>query len=671
MCLKSAFFYAIIGEESSKMIITAEVDMSYNISIPIMNANVMRQGSAEILRSLREMDAQRVFLALDCYVTDPEEQRASLEELRDNCTFFHNEGFEVGAWIWAFMFKGDAPFTPMTLVHREPVTQSNHACPFDPDFLKFSGEYIQRIAECGVDLIMFDDDLRFGFLKNGLCGCICEHHRRRICEILGEELSAEELAVRILTGGRNPARDAWIQANGESLERFAAHARSCVDRVDAHIRLGACCCMTNWDIDGTDAMRLAKILAGNTKPFARLIGAPYWAVRQNWGNILQDVVELERMESSYMEREGIELMAEGDAYPRPRITCPASYLEGFDTAIRASGATDGILKYGIDYTSTAIYERGYVEYHKRNRPRYRQIDDFFDGRTACGIRVYEPMKKAADAEMEDIDQAPRQLQYLFFSNAARLLAAQAIPTTYEGRGVCGIAFGEAVRSLDAEARRGGMIIDGSGALILHRMGIDVGIREVGKQCSSVVERFANSNEWIATHGATVYAHRFSEKIRVLSVAAQSGGSALMGANEGMEDTPLLYTYENAEGERYLVLNYNGRIASKDASDLYFRGHYMRGRMIADSIEWLSRGRRLPSYCYGNPYLYSIAKENEAGLAVGLWNFHADPVWNGVVELGEEYRDVRFTEGTTGVLRGDRLCIDEIPAHGFCAFVLEK
>ena len=63
-------------------------------------------------------------------------------------------------------------------------------------------------------------------------------------------------------------------------------------------------------------------------------------------------------------------MAEGDVYPRPRINCPASYLEGFDTAIRASGCTDGILKYGLDYTANADYETGYARFHERNTPLY-------------------------------------------------------------------------------------------------------------------------------------------------------------------------------------------------------------------------------------------------------------------------------------------------------------
>ena len=51
------------------------------------------------------------------------------------------------------------------------------------------------------------------------------------------------------------------------------------------------------------------------------------------------------MESAWTKNGEIEIMAEGDVYPRPRTLCPASCLEGFDTAIRASGCTDGVLKY--------------------------------------------------------------------------------------------------------------------------------------------------------------------------------------------------------------------------------------------------------------------------------------------------------------------------------------
>ena len=435
--------------------------MSYKISVPIISDNVWRQGKELLLEQLRELDAERVFLAVGCYMLDGEERAKMLAALKENCEYFHAQGLEVGAWLWSFMFEQEPPFTHMRLVKEHEEDCRMDACPLDEGFLAFSGEYLQDLARCDVDLIMFDDDLRYSFRQSSGMACICELHRKRICERLGEEISREELAKRILEKPNNPYRDAWLAENGYAFENFAKSCRKYVDEVNPSVRVGYCACMGAWDIDGTDAMTLSKLFAGNTRPFIRLIGAPYWADRFNWGNALQDVVEVERMESSWMKRDEIEIMAEGDVYPRPRVTCPAAYLEGFDTAIRAAGCTDGILKYGIDYTSSTRYEKGYIEYHKHNRPLYAEIHEAFDGKDACGIRIYESPKKVARVDSSKEALPDKTLQNLFFSNAARMLDSVGISATYEGSGVCGMVFGDSVRDLTHEQRAGGLIIDGS------------------------------------------------------------------------------------------------------------------------------------------------------------------------------------------------------------------
>ena len=110
---------------------------------------------------------------------------------------------------------------------------------------------------------------------------------------------------------------------------------------------------------------ISKALAGDTKPIIRLIGAPYWAVDKFLGNMLQDVVELERMESSWTSAEDIEIIAEGDTYPRPRYIVPSSLLEMYDMAMRIDGSHTGILKYMVDYNSTAEFETSYLTRHSR------------------------------------------------------------------------------------------------------------------------------------------------------------------------------------------------------------------------------------------------------------------------------------------------------------------
>ena len=647
--------------------------MSYKISVPIINGSVARMGREALAETLKELDAERVMLALDCYEKDPEKRKEIMETLKENTKYFHGEGFEVGAWIWTFMFNGDSGYTPISMVSEEQTDFNNFACPLDEDFKRFSGEYIADVARCGVDMIMFDDDYRYGFHSGGNMGCICELHRKRICDDIGENITRAELARQILSGGKSKYRDAWIKENGYSLESFAKNVREYVDKVDPKIRVGLCACLSSWDIDGTDIYTLSKLLAGDTRPFARLSGAPYWASGEPtaWGNHLQDVVELERMERAWIGDVDIELMAEGDGYPRPRTKCPASYLEGFDTAVRASGNIGGILKYAIDYTSSPKYERGYVEFHKRNRELYDIIDSSFSGKEPCGIRVYEKPNKAGAMDVTDKKDPRRSIQFSFFSAAARLLGAQAIPTTYEGRGVCGIAFGENVKYLDDEARRGGLIIDGSGAKILHTMGIDVGIEELGSSVNTVAEYFRAYDDIAATYKTKVNDHRFSSSINILSEGWQTGvGVSLLGENSGNGVFPMSYTYENADGERYLVLNTDlGDCA--EFCDIGFIRNYFRGRQIADSVEWLSRGKRLPAYTYGNPNIYMMAKEKDGTLSVGIWNFYADIVIEPTVELGEAYSELKILYGGDGRLEADKVKLSDIPAYGFAAFEVKK
>ncbi len=250
----------------------------YKISIPIMNCNVMRSDRNRLLQEIRRFGAERVFLALDTYETDENKRAEVLKSLRDNCRFFQENGLEIGAWIWAFWVKNNRIFRNMRSIKGTEIRQA--MCPTDEKFIEFATDYIRDIAKSGVSLIMFDDDLRYGFLSDSPA-CLCDRHIEMINEITGERSTREELEKYITSGTKNKFRDAYLQANGDAFRHFAIRVREAVNDVEPCIRVGICACMSTWDIDGTDAYELAKLLAGNTKPFARLIGAPYWAVKQS------------------------------------------------------------------------------------------------------------------------------------------------------------------------------------------------------------------------------------------------------------------------------------------------------------------------------------------------------------------------------------------------------
>ena len=419
----------------------------YTVSIPFMLEQIEWYGAEQYIEKCKELGADIVFLALNTYEVDEVKREKVFAALKENVSLFQKAGFTVGVWVWAFMICGDKKYVHITSPNGGVC--KDQVFPSDEEFCKFAYEYMQNIAKSNPDMIMFDDDYRYGFLDCGL-GCTCKNHRAYMSEILGEDVSTKELGKLIFGGSKNKYRSAYLKANGHYFKEFARKSREAVDSVNPNIRLGLCSCMTTWDFDGVSAAELARIMAGNTKPFLRLIGAPYWANGRSWGNRLQDVIELERMEASWCG-EDIDILAEGDAYPRPRFTCGANVLEGFDMALRASGATTGIHKYPIDYHADVAYEEGYNRKHLKNQGIYKQIEESFNGKTSVGVRVYEHMTKFEDMDVPTYWEGKDQVQDAFFSPAARLLTAQTIPSVYQGLGTVGIAFGENVKYVDEGA----------------------------------------------------------------------------------------------------------------------------------------------------------------------------------------------------------------------------
>lgn len=617
----------------------------YKISVPVISETVTKENNREnVYKELKRLDAERVFVSLGCHELDKAKNDQYLKNLKENVAFFKKKGIEVGTWVWTFMFYSDHPFTKMKGIDGSDL--SAFACPLDEEFVEFASGKVREYAQSGVDIIMFDDDFRYGFLGPSPA-CLCKNHVAEICKILGREVSFEEIKYNILNGEKNEIRDAYLAANRKGLLSFAKAMRKAVDSVNPNIRLGACCCMSSWDLDGITSDELARTLAGNTKPFARLIGAPYWAINKSWGNDIHDVVELERMECSWSNTDEIEYFSEGDTGHRPRMNSPASYVESFDTALRASGCTDGILKYGIDYHSFSDYEKGYANFHQKNKELYKKIDDHFSKKQNVGIRVYEYAKKISDANFEE----PINISNLFFSNAARTLSNNAIPTVYEGEGVTGIVFGENARHIPLSALKKGLILDTHAAKILTERGVDVGVKVFGEKVNGGnKEYFVSPETPVYVDEVSIYNLELNEKAEVLSTAK--------------DNIPMSYRYENQNGDRFLVINLAWSLL--DTRPLRT---YARGKQIADNVLWLC-GNKLPAYVYGQPSLYMQCKEDDKCLTVGLWNNFSDIALDSVVELSCEYSEISFIQGG-GKLVGDKVYLDDIPSFGFCGFTLKK
>ncbi|MGN1093722.1 MAG: hypothetical protein ACI4SC_01935 [Candidatus Neoclostridium sp.] len=625
----------------------------YKISVPVSNSTLARCGRDAVAAEIEKTGAKRIFLSIDRYEADEESRIRVMRELEENCRYFKQKGYEVGAWLWTFWAHGKMPFTTLRTMAGEDI--DGFYCPSDRRFVEFATGYVADVAKCGVDVVLFDDDFRYGYYgtTRDCPACLCDGHIKMIEKTLGESVTREKLYKLITSGGKNKYRSAYLKANGDAFRDFAKSMRRAVDKVNPAVRMGLCACMTSWDIDGTDLRELSTILAGKTQPIARLTGAPYWAVHKDFGNDLGDVIELSRMESSWTRGGGIEIMAEGDVFPRPRTKCPANLLEGFDTAIRASGCADGILKYVIDYYSSADYETGYVRMHERNKPVYEAIDRCFSDKKSVGVRVYESMRKVENSESVTAVNDAISMQEAFHSKAVRMLAHNAISATYEGEGVTGICFDESARDLPLEALKKGLIIDIAAAEILQKRGVDVGIESIGERLSAVTERFTSDGNVVRADDAVIYDLKLKPGAQVLSEGQNEERSGVM-----------TYRYENADGNRFLVLCFNTR-RQKEAC--FFS--YARSRQLADCVRWLG-GCKLPAYSFGNPHLYMQSKKGESGMAVGLWNFCVDPMLKPIVELDGEYDVIEFIN-CVGELKGDKVFLGEIAPYGLAAFTVAK
>lgn len=631
----------------------------YDISVPLF-ATSPTLTKERALEDIKLLGAKRVFLAIPDSSHDKDVMESYYTALQNLIPFFQEHGLEVGVWFWTFrVATSEAKFTVMVNALGDKChTSTAKYCPLDENFLDFVATHIQRIATLSPDLIMFDDDLAFGFTSMLAPACFCELHRGKMAEILGEDVPVEGLYEKMFSGKKNRYRSAFMKVCGDSLKQFAKRMREAVDNVNPSIRLGQCGCITTYDYDGVDSFTLSKILAGNTKPFLRLIGAPYWDSVRLHGNRLVDVIELERMERAWYDGNDIEIFSEGDTYPRPRHAVPAAHLEIFDAALRADGGMDGILKYTMDYTASADYERGYINAHKKDEADLLRIGELFGHLPHAGVRIYESMKKIEDADYSKDVLTVDFVRYQFFSRAVRFLSHNSIPAAHKGSGCAGICFGENARTLDLSALEKPLILDATAASILEERSIDVGLASVGDRFIPGREHFLRFEEQIPfVYGST--------KIPFASKVSLKDGVVIESEWIADQIYPASYTYKNSIGQIFLVLCMD---AFTCADEMY--KNYARQRQIFDFLE--DNQTPVPARCDKHPDLYVLCKENKDTLAIALFNCFADEIENLEVKLDKSYQTIELFRAKGNLVdNGTVLNIETLPAYGWCYAVIKK
>ena len=616
----------------------------YTLTVPFMNSCSDENNREKILVELKRCGADRVFIAGAGYSINKETQQKQFEELKVNYDFYKKNGFEVGVWFDStYVFDADDSISIEKRVTKEGLT-GNNFCHADENLLNLASEYATEFARIGFDLIMYDDNFHFGLQGT----CYCDNHKRLFYEMYGDKYDFEEVRAKALDDLESEETKLMLAIGGESFRRFAKKVRDAVDIVNPDVRMGICANIGNYNIAGITLEEVTRILAGKNKPFVRTIGSPYWDYYPGWPNRLSYAIELEREQIEKLNGKGIETMCEGDVFPRPRIYTNAAPLECFDMVMIADGKFDGILKYMIDYYAPADYETGYVDFHVDNKDIREDIGNNFENKIATGVRMYGLPEGLS-------------ISGSFFSQLS-------IPTTYEGEGIVGAAFGDAAKYVDKKVLDKGLIIDVKAAKILTDRGIDVGLRSEPIAVPFVAEDYGKGvyfKSFASNKG--YYKIDVDEKAVIDSFYMEHERRYSTEAEE-IERVPAAYRYENADGQRFFVMAIDVETALKQVLKESFRS-YAKAEQVMNGAEWAGR-KTLPVKCYKYPDLYVMCKEDETSVAVGLWNFSKDKIKKPEIKLDKKYADIGYLN-CTGEMFSDKVELSTLYPYEFSGFVLKK
>ena len=634
----------------------------YKLSVPLMSSSINKGNREEYLRQCKEAGVTRVFLAHESAsypITDA---------LAENVAYFKENGFEVGIWL------GDTIGHGFALTHIEGELETNAFplivditgekrpyayCPLDEKFRRYIATIVARLASLGPDIVMLDDDFRMSQHGPELC-CACPMHLKRIGEILGEEITLEQLRPFVLSGKANKYRDAWLQAQNEGLVEMAREIRAEVDKQNPDTPICTCTAYAVWNADDADIVGITKILAGSNKGTIRLTGAPYWAVKKRQFPLIS-VFEIARMLASFVKDEGFDLMSEGDVYPRPRYTCPASYLELYDTVTRIDGGYNGILKYMFDYMAGPHLETGYLKLHNGNEAARATLSEWFDGGANAGVRVVSRPRtmKEADLDLTSLDPLmPRPM-------AGTMLGQCGIPTVYHGKGVCNAAFGEDARLMDLSLLSDGVLLDAASAVILTERGVDAGLADYGKMQKEDIP-------YLCTRDPEFKSFISDGRVKVLNATIAKEAEPVLFSTKPGEKKPMAYRYENKEGQRFLVFLFEaGSIYSSTRVGLSgLTKNPAVQNVLQQLMPWVARAS-MPAAVTGNPELYVMCRKEESCAAVALFNCFADPALQPEITLDGTYSRIECVNCTAELAKNRVTLTSKLHGFDFCAFKVYK
>lgn len=613
---------------------------------------------------IKACGAKRVFIDVLDVFCEGEEREKIFSNLKKSIAAFEAIGVEVGVWTTTLGY-GDPRdehfhrrFGNTARITAFSGKSGTAVCTLDDEFAQEMERKMIEIAKTGAKLILLDDELVLS-VRPGFT-CSCEKHLAKFAEVTGVKMTREEVRD-LFTGKPSELRTKWMDVTGDSILDFCRRMRKAVDSVDPKIRMGICASYTHYDLDGFDVRDCVKILAGEgNQPFFRFSGATYWPVHAPRldGQTLSDIFETSRMQCGWLEGEDLELLDENDPYPRLREVVPASYVELYDKVMLAEGKSER-LKYILLHGADKIEgETAYLDEHMNNMQYDEIIQRFFADKVPCGYRVYEAEKKIRDAVLPDEYMGDKDLMSAFTQpRAGIIVSGNSIPTCYTGNGV-GIVFGENARHIDSDVIGAGLVLDIGAAKILTERGVDVGLVSCEKM------KFDTE---IDENGVLC---NFSEP-NTYKVCVKSDAKALTWFLCGDEKAPGSWYYENADGQKFVVLSIDGISASYVRCQGSYTISRFRQRLLRKAYKLIS-GDDLPAYVEKAPQMYVLTSKNveNTEMAVLLCNIYPDTVREPKIELDGEY-EVEESLHCDAKTEGKTLKLCGIAPYNYAAVLLKK
>lgn len=629
--------------------------MEQTLYVPLENKRLYDEATRKVtVEKLRAVEAKTVFLTwISDYYSDDRSNAINL--LQENLRFLESQGFEVGVWISDFGYG--TPMSAKALARTKSFTRIKSVtgfqketmealCPEDPGFRQFYADFLRDLLKAKPKMIMLDDDLCLS-VRPGV-GCFCDRHMKLLNAELDEDIYGKPLDKLLFTGKSNRYRSAWLKVMGQSMKDFCRMVRDVVDEEDPTIRVGFCAGYTSWDVEGADALELTKILAGDTSPFLRLSGAPYWVakdMRRFGGQRLNAVIEFARVQQRWCENSGVEIFAEADSYPRNIHIIPANLIENFAMAVYASGGM-GLENYFFDYNAPLEYECGYWRHFIHHKSLREFVKHHMANKPAAGVYVCEPMRKVENWPFpEDSFMGEGKVMETAFSPVAALLTSHGIPTCYHEKATCAAAFGDCVNMLDKLPRK--MILDVRAAQCLQEKGVDVGLISVSPARAPGRERFGEATISTPIAWGTYYQCELQKKAKVLSYFIS-----------GDTEYPAVYRYDNGTTE-FMVYAFDGYTVNQAGGSFLSN---LRRTQLLDFVDGICS-------IDGFPGVYQICKQEKGETAILFENLYEDEMFDFKIQLDRTYQSMEVY-GIEGTLEGDEIRVhSEVPPFGMFAVVL--